>query len=292
MEPSAVFLKVRSSAFVCIISFSFLWIVLLSVEMFTRWDISDRSCRSLMAILVLVNTATLLILPVLLLLTFRVWLDAARLLFLLIIQIGTAAAFTYWNPKFQCPDQTADDVGVCKLINAYTVMGCWIIPALLVVYTSYFAFTIYHQSRIPIPVFTPKTEFFEGRPSILPIMDPEMAQRHPSETTVFSKSTPKTPTCSTNLPQRQSSIPAVDGPGPRRPSTITLPPLLASRTSHPPILQPGARPNFRDTQQLTISTDLPATSTSEAYSHAAAAQEAGEGAPRSPARLSKPQRYI
>lgn len=35
---------------------------------------------------------------------FRPWLDAARMFFLLSSNIGIAAFFTYYNPKFQCPD--------------------------------------------------------------------------------------------------------------------------------------------------------------------------------------------
>ncbi|KAH7914975.1 hypothetical protein BJ138DRAFT_1123041 [Hygrophoropsis aurantiaca] len=289
MEPSPVFLKVRASTFVCIISFSFLWIVLLSVEMFTRWDISDLSCRSLMAILALTNTVTVIVLPVLLLLPFRVWLDAARLLLLLVIQIGSAAAFTYWNPKFHCPDQSADQLGVCKLINVYTVMGCWIIPALLVIYTTNFTLVVYHQSRTSAVVFS-KAECFEGRSSILPIMDPERAQYRPSE------SLEKVLTPASDSTRRLSPIVGIKGSYPNQPTMPTSPPQVHHRTSHPLTLQPRAVATFDQgtVKRFTISTALPVSSSSDAYAHASSAQEIGEKGPRCIGRLSKPlpQRFL
>lgn len=97
------------------------------------------------------------------LLPFRLWLDAARLLFLLIlhigkyaperrfllhahsISIGLAVAFTYLNTKLECPNQStttisvtrltlhgelvaAEEEGICRLVNVYMVLASWVIP--------------------------------------------------------------------------------------------------------------------------------------------------------------------
>ncbi|KIJ59200.1 hypothetical protein HYDPIDRAFT_33430 [Hydnomerulius pinastri MD-312] len=261
MESFPIFFKVRAVTFTCIIILSFLWLVLLSVEIFTRWDISDRTSRSLMTVFMLTNTTTIIMLPILLLVEFRVWLDAARVFLLLVAQIGSAAAFTYWNPQIQCPDQTADDIGVCKLINVYTMMGCWIIPALLVLYSTYFAIMVYRQSRIPVVV---DLEPHQGRPSMLPMMtDPEMAgERRPSTGSFSSEidseskgnvkahvfeappevvQMPPLPlSVPITIPQRQSTLP----PPPRRQSTLpppprrqsTLPPSPKRQSTFPPPL--------------------------------------------------------
>ncbi|KAI6028903.1 hypothetical protein F5J12DRAFT_808655 [Pisolithus orientalis] len=117
--------------------------------MFTRWDISDTTSQSLMFLLMLTNAVTIFIPPVLLILEFRIWLDAARLLLVFVLQTGAAIAFTCWTPQIQCPDQTADDIGECKLLNSYTVIACWIIPAISLCYSVYFAIVVYMQSRIP-----------------------------------------------------------------------------------------------------------------------------------------------
>ncbi|KIK97496.1 hypothetical protein PAXRUDRAFT_824889 [Paxillus rubicundulus Ve08.2h10] len=135
---------------------------------------SDATDRSLMTVFVLTDTTTIIMLPILLLVEFRVWLDAARLFLLLVAQTGSATAFTYWNPQIQCPDQTTDEMGVCKLINAYTLMTCWVIPAILVLYSTYFAIMIYRQSRIPVVVDTAPRK---GRGSMLSMdVDLEVAE--------------------------------------------------------------------------------------------------------------------
>ncbi|OJA10947.1 hypothetical protein AZE42_04652 [Rhizopogon vesiculosus] len=263
MESFPVFFKVRAVTFTCILLISFLWTVLLSVEAYTRWDLADSCARSLVALLLLTNTTTILTLPFLLLLDFRVWLDAARILLLVTLQIGSAAAFTYWNPQIQCPDQTADQLGVCKLINIYTLMACWIVPAILVAYVSYFAVMIYCQSRIPVAVDSSEKPFSVDRPSMSPVMtDPEMAITRSSLSALNTRASLCPPRISSfdHLPFSQPTPNSVF-------SLRTTAPLSpASRAFHPAVLLPVAHlqsPNrhaslaqsFADSMNLAVQTD-------------------------------------
>lgn len=231
MESFPVFFKVRAITFTCIILISFLWTVLLSVQIYARWDISDRCSRSLTAVFLLTNVTTILIVPFLLLLEFRVWLDAARILLLAVGQIGSAVAFTYWNTQIQCPDQTADQQGVCKLINIYMLMGCWIIPVILILYVSYFAATVYRQSRIPVVVETREKVFTEtGSPLVV---DPEMA--------IASPHLPVLDIRASMSPLRTLSSDSLSFSRPEAniasPFTITAMPRRASRVLYPVVLQ-------------------------------------------------------
>lgn len=273
-----MFFLVRTVSFACIIILAFVWLVLLSVEVFVRWNISDTILRSLMTFLILINGITIFVPPVLLILEFRVWLDAARLLLLLVLQIGAATVFTYFNPKILCPSQTPDDIAVCELLDTYTVVASWVIPVVLTLYTSYFGIMVYLQSRIPVVVEPTKSDdYFKGRPSILPLMDPEIAEWRPSRVSNSSSDSDSGPKSRVNppqparpllpllLPQRQSLLPLYNQPvsmGPhrhrslpamhhpaggthRRTMTLTVPVPLASQAhSHqvPPLpsgLQPG-----------------------------------------------------
>lgn len=236
MESFPVFFKVRAVTFSCIILISFLWTVLLSVQVYARWNISDHCSRSLTAIFLLTNVTTILILPFLLLLKFRVWLDAARILFLAIGQIGSAVAFTYWNPHLQCSDQTADQQGVCKLINLYMLMGCWVVPVILILYASYFAAMIYRQSRIPVVVESGE-KAFTGTGSPL-VVDPEMAIPSPHLPVIDIRASMSA------LPSRTLSSDSLFFSRPEAniasPLTITTMPRRASRDPHLVVLQPGA----------------------------------------------------
>lgn len=231
MESFPIFFKVRAVTFTCIILISFLWTVLLSVQVYIRWDISDRCSRSLTAVFLLTNATTILILPFLLLLEFRVWLDAARILLLAILQIGSAVAFTCWSPQIQCPDQTADQQGVCKLINIYMLMGCWIVPVILILYASYFAAMVYRQSRIPVVVESREKVCTDtGSPFVV---DPEMAIASPYLPVLNIRASISPVTSDSLVFSRPEANIA-------SPLTITAMPRRASRDPHPAVLQPGA----------------------------------------------------
>ncbi|KAI5983057.1 hypothetical protein EDD15DRAFT_1923653 [Pisolithus albus] len=130
MDSFPTFFTVRAITFACIVLLALIWLILVSVEVFTRWSISDNTSQSLMFLLILTNAITIFIPPFLSILEFRIWLDAARLLLMFVLQTGAATAFTCWSPQIQCPNQSASDIGVCKLLNAYTVMGSWVIPVI------------------------------------------------------------------------------------------------------------------------------------------------------------------
>ncbi|KAJ7109262.1 hypothetical protein C8R44DRAFT_986280 [Mycena epipterygia] len=164
---SPLFLKTRALAFSLILLISLVWIVLLCVYMYLEWDTSDPAERPIIAVMLLTNTLTLIMLLVLLILPFRPWLDAARFLFLILAHIGIAGTFAFWNPDFHCPISTPDSEGVCRLLNLYILVASWIIPVLLVIYAFGLALAIVRNSR------QNKSPTLD-RESILPMMRPNL----------------------------------------------------------------------------------------------------------------------
>ncbi|KAF7966085.1 hypothetical protein HWV62_40198 [Athelia sp. TMB] len=77
---------------------------MVSIITYARWQFFDRAEKSCVVVLLLVNTINVIALPVLIIRQFRVWLDAARMMLLLMINIGIAGFFSYYNSRFQCPD--------------------------------------------------------------------------------------------------------------------------------------------------------------------------------------------
>jgi len=184
MQTSARFLKWRALAFACISFLSLLWIILLCIIAYGRWDILDRPEKAFIVVLLVTNTINLLMLPILILREFRRWLDGARLLFLLTTNIGVAIFFTYWDPRFHCPDQTADQEGVCKLINLYILMANWVNPALLTVYSLCLTFLVCSRQSPPSKADSNDEEASIGRPFMAPMKFPEVAQRKPLTITI------------------------------------------------------------------------------------------------------------
>ncbi|KAE9399256.1 hypothetical protein BT96DRAFT_975945 [Gymnopus androsaceus JB14] len=180
MEYSPVFLKIRAISFSLISLISFIWVIVLCVDLFIQWNVLGISEKSFLAIMLLSNSLTLILLLVLLLLPFRPWLDGARLMLLLVTHIGIASAFVVSNSKFTCPTKTADEEGVCRLLNMYILIANWIIPALLVVYACGLALMVYRRRKIlAASPDLESTKYSDSRESILPMMNPENV-RHPS----------------------------------------------------------------------------------------------------------------
>lgn len=43
---------------------------------------------------------------------------------------GIAAVYSAWVPNIPCSSSDGDEEGVCELVNTYTLIATWIIPAL------------------------------------------------------------------------------------------------------------------------------------------------------------------
>jgi len=134
MEHSPLFLKLRLAMLSLTTLVCFIWVILLSCVLFLRWEASTSPERSYLYAFLGIDTLTVVMLPILLLVKFRTWLDSARLLLLLICHIGLAASFVIWNTTNPCPDDTPDDLEACQLINVYLVMASWVPPLLLILY--------------------------------------------------------------------------------------------------------------------------------------------------------------
>ncbi|KAF8478736.1 hypothetical protein DFH94DRAFT_751863 [Russula ochroleuca] len=183
MEHSPLFLKLRLIIFALTTLICLLWVILLSCVLFLRWEVSSLSERSFLFLFLGADTLTVIMLPTLLLVKFRTWLDAARLFLLLVCHIGMAASFTIWSSTISCPDNTLDSLGVCQLINVYIIMASWVPPLLLIVYGIGLATYAWRLASKPKQLLTDE-ETGDVQPSLLsdPVTEPwDSSTRHLSE---------------------------------------------------------------------------------------------------------------
>lgn len=273
MEPGPIFKKLRVVAFSCMIVISLAWVSLLCVYLYLRWDVSAVAQRDLILVLVLVNAITIILLPILILIRFRVWLDAARILFLIFAHTGCAIGFTLLVIRPGCP---TDDDGVCSMMSVYILMGSWVIPALLFAYAICLAIAAHRYSLHP------------------PSKDPEASDddefqtdsRHRSALPMMSP-----PPLSINIPSRRSYWPATPTPTTpasairdvpwRNPTSrhLSLPPTpISTRT---PTVRTGTRYSVTAQRKQSL---VPSLAPS-------AAPSTSDSSTR-PGRLSKPVPYV
>ncbi|KAI0306631.1 hypothetical protein B0F90DRAFT_1691731, partial [Multifurca ochricompacta] len=149
MEHPHLFLKLRLVIFSLTTFICLLWVILLSCLLFIRWDASSLSERSFLMLFLGLDVLTMILLPVLLLVKFRTWLDGARLLLLLVCHIGVATSFAIWAPTISCPNDTPDDRGVCQLLNVYIIMASWVPPSFLIFYGVCLSFYTWRYASQP-----------------------------------------------------------------------------------------------------------------------------------------------
>ncbi|CAA7271805.1 unnamed protein product [Cyclocybe aegerita] len=147
IPPPSRFLRIRTVSFSVIISLCFLWIILLCLIIFSKWDLLDRTERPLVVIMLLIDTITVIVLPILLIQPFRAWLDAARFLFLFAAHCGIAGGFASKTPSFQCSSSVPDEVAICNLIILFINVCSWFVPILVVGYACGLAFLMYRLSK-------------------------------------------------------------------------------------------------------------------------------------------------
>lgn len=132
---------------------SVLWSILLCIVLFAQWSVLDYPERALICLMLATHTVTAITLLILLSVLFRPWLDAARLMFLMTIHIGTAGAFTYMYPSFLCLSIVPSQQDVCKLIVAFILVASWITPVLLMTYSVYLSVVVRQAHRASSPAF-------------------------------------------------------------------------------------------------------------------------------------------
>ncbi|KAH9901102.1 hypothetical protein C8Q73DRAFT_230294 [Cubamyces lactineus] len=211
MELGAGFHKVRAITFAVMITLSLLWTVLLSVEIFLLDAQSDPSQRNFVGVFIFIDALTVILLPALLLVQFRPWLDAARLLFLLLAHFGVVILFTAWNSTFACPTSSSMEYDRCRSVNLAILICGWSIPSILVWYSAFLAVMYYWRRGHPVP------EGEDKRLSDLPMMLPSRrpSTRRPSAATVTPVAGPSTlPMIQTQLagpstlPVMQTQVPS------------------------------------------------------------------------------------
>ncbi|KAK0483514.1 hypothetical protein IW261DRAFT_1463672 [Armillaria novae-zelandiae] len=178
MDYSPAFLKIRAIGLGLISFLSLLAIILFCIQIFVQWDTTASSERYMIILMLLTHTVTVIMLPILILVSFRPWLDAIRFLFLLVVHISTDTTFTYWFPRYACPEN-ATQREQCRLFNIYILVLSWIVTAHVIIYV------------IGLSVFVYRTQTSAANPSKVNLIDEEAMDSGRDLTPSMSESRPQ-----------------------------------------------------------------------------------------------------
>ncbi|KAJ3548553.1 hypothetical protein NM688_g5279 [Phlebia brevispora] len=126
----------------------FMWAIALAVYISKEWPHFAILQKVLLLAVIGVNVFTSVLLYLMIVVVFRVYLDLARMVFILLLHIGTAVMFTFYGHSFSCAIFNSDQI--CKDIDLSFVVGSWAIAGLNLGYI------IYLLIMVPVPRPLPK----------------------------------------------------------------------------------------------------------------------------------------
>jgi len=146
MEWWNVFFKARRAVFIFISIASLGWAIVLSVYLARMWSHLILAQRIMVLAIIGANAFTAVLLYLMAVVIFRVWLDLARVVFLLLIHVASAVMLTLFGSNFSC--DTFKTKAICKHIDLAFVVGSWVMTGLLLGYIPYLLIMI----RVPRPI--------------------------------------------------------------------------------------------------------------------------------------------
>ncbi|KAI0686732.1 hypothetical protein BC835DRAFT_1378881 [Cytidiella melzeri] len=141
-----VFFRVRKTVFFFISITSLLWATVLSAYIARLWTHLLWSQRTLVLAIIGANVFTAIMMYLMAVVVFRVWMDLARVFFLLLIHIASALMFTLFGSNLSCA--TFDTQKICKHVDLAFVIGSWVMTGLLLGYIPYLLIML----RVPRPI--------------------------------------------------------------------------------------------------------------------------------------------
>ncbi|KAF9052971.1 hypothetical protein BJ165DRAFT_1523720 [Panaeolus papilionaceus] len=116
-----------------------------AVLLIRGWASFIAGQRAIMLALLFLNALSAIVLYLMMLISFRVWLDGARIALLLIFQVGGTVTFSLFYPGFPCSN--LGDVSTCKRVEMAAIFGGWSLAGFLLMY----AFALSAMCYVPEP---------------------------------------------------------------------------------------------------------------------------------------------
>ncbi|KAI0049950.1 hypothetical protein FA95DRAFT_1677128, partial [Auriscalpium vulgare] len=181
MDAWDVFRRARIILFAVLVFLCLGWAIIFAVIIAREWHYYAVFQRAIMLSLLATHGFTAILLYLMIVVPFRLWMDFARVLLLLILHIGSAVVFTLFNSGFPCRDLGSEET--CRDLNYIVFIGCWVISGVVLGY----AISLCVMSTRPKPVGS-----ISGKPELdLPPNSPPRSSynsRRESQSSVNSRS--------------------------------------------------------------------------------------------------------
>jgi len=147
-----VFKRVRVAIFVLATILSMAWAVVYAIILLREWKFYDGGQRAILIILLVINSLSTIMLYLMIIVVFKLWLDGARVAFLLLFQVGGTVTFALFKQSLPCNNIGSEKD--CKTVENIAIFGGWSLSGLLLLYA--FCLAVMSSQKPPPPTRNPE----------------------------------------------------------------------------------------------------------------------------------------
>ncbi|KAJ3560913.1 hypothetical protein NP233_g10525 [Leucocoprinus birnbaumii] len=161
--------------------------VIFSLFAVREWKFYSGAQKSILVIILAINGFSTILLYLMIIVRFRLWLDGARVISLVVFQSGATVVFTISKPNLPC--NNLGTVQTCRTIATVAVFVGWSLAGLLLFY----ALCLAIMSHVPRPTVLekPVLNLPEGRPKLGHSSTPSWSTTTSSKTLIAPSETEK-----------------------------------------------------------------------------------------------------
>ncbi|RDB21274.1 hypothetical protein Hypma_011511 [Hypsizygus marmoreus] len=156
-----IFRTIRVVIFALSTLLSLAWAIIFATLLLREWATYSISQRAVVIMALSINGVSALLLYLMIVVRFRLWLDAARIAFVLFFQLGSTITFALCSPSFPCNNLGSEED--CKRVTLTAINGGLGLSGLLLVYAFYLAVMSYVPP--PPPPWNPESVLSDGKRS-------------------------------------------------------------------------------------------------------------------------------
>jgi len=138
--------------------------IIFTILLIREWSLYNISQRIIVVVSLTINGVSAILLYLMIVVQFRLWLDAARVASLILFQLGSTVTFAIVSSSLPCKNIGSETD--CRHILTGAVDGGWVLTGLLLLYAFYLAVMSYIP--LPSPPSNPEDALLESKKSQSP----------------------------------------------------------------------------------------------------------------------------
>ncbi|KAG5727657.1 hypothetical protein E4T56_gene12299 [Termitomyces sp. T112] len=161
-----VFRFARKVVFALITILSIAWVIIFMILLLHEWHVYSVGQRVVVIISLATNAVSAIFSYLMIVVMFRLLQDAMRVVFFLMLQLGSTVTFTVSSPNLPCVNLGSELN--CRHVTSVVIYGSWVLIGLLLLYSFSLGVMSYSPPPAPPPPPDPEAALFNTKQAYSP----------------------------------------------------------------------------------------------------------------------------